>query len=328
MPSSIRVLVVDDYELFRRFVCSTLGTRQDLQVVGEATDGLEAVRMAEELRADMIVLDIGIPTLNGIEAARQIRKLLPESKILFVSQESSADVVQEALSLGALGYVLKTRAGIDLLTTVEAVCQDRQFVSSGLSSHHFTDAKDAHTEIARNHEVQFYSDDGSFLVGLVRFVEAALEAGNMVVVFATESHRKSLLQTLQVHGVDVAAAIGQGLYIPLDTIETLANFMEATGPNRKRFLSIFEPIMNHAENEHKRVAVFGEAVGILCAEGRLKAAIELEQLWNELAQTHSFYVRHAYPMIEELKGEPYATICAQHSAVLPAEHVISSTWSE
>ena len=69
MPSSIRVLVVDDYELFRRFVCSTLGTRQDLQVVGEATDGLEAVRMAEELRADMIVLDIGIPTLNGIEAA-------------------------------------------------------------------------------------------------------------------------------------------------------------------------------------------------------------------------------------------------------------------
>jgi hypothetical protein len=235
---------------------------------------------------------------------------------------------REALSLGALGYVLKTRAGIDLLTAVEAVCQGRQFVSSGLSSHHFTDAKDAHTEIARNHEVQFYSDDGSFLVGLVRFVEAALEAGNVVVVFATESHRKSLLQTLQVHGVDVAAAIGQGLYIPLDTIETLANFMEAAGPNRKRFLSIFEPIMSHAENEHKRVAVFGEAVGILCAEGRLKAAIELEQLWNELAQTHSFYVRHAYPMIEELKGEPYATICAQHSAVLPAEHVISSTWSE
>jgi CheY-like chemotaxis protein len=305
-----------------------LETRPELQVIGRVSDGLEAVHKAEELRPDLIVLDIGLPSLNGIDAARQIRELSPNSKILFLSQETSADLVQEALGLGALGYVVKTHAGTELLVAVEVVCQGRQFVSSGLSSHHFTDAKHAHTEIARNHEVQFYSDDGSFLVGLVRFVEAALEAGNMVVVFATESHRKSLLQTLQVHGVDVAAAIGQGLYIPLDTIETLANFMEAAGPNRKRFLSIFEPIMSHAENEHKRVAVFGEAVGILCAEGRMKAAIELEQLWNELAQTHSFYLRHAYPMIEELKEEPYATICAQHSAVLPAEHVISSTWSE
>jgi len=305
-----------------------LETRPELQVIGRVSDGLEAVHKAEELQPDLIVLDIGLPSLNGIEAARQIRKLSPNSKILFLSQEASADLVQEALGLGALGYVVKTHAGTELLVAVEVVCQGRQFVSSGLSCHHFTDAKHAHTEIARNHEVQFYSDDGSFLVGLVRFVEAALEAGNMVVVFATESHRKSLLQTLQVHGVDVAAAIGRGLYIPLDTIETLANFMEAAGPNRKRFLSIFEPIMSHAENEHKRVAVFGEAVGILCAEGRMKAAIELEQLWNELAQTHSFYLRHAYPMIEELKGEPYAMICAQHSAVLPAEHVISSTWSE
>ena len=114
-----------------------------MQIVGEASDGLEAVQKAEELQPDLIVLDIGLPTLNGIEAARRIRKLSPESKILFVSQESSADVVQEALALGALGYVVKAHAGSELLAAVEAVLQGRQFISSGLSGHYFTDAADA-----------------------------------------------------------------------------------------------------------------------------------------------------------------------------------------
>ena len=131
----VRALVVDDYEPFRRFICSTLRKRPELQIVGEVSDGLEAVQKAEELQPDLIVLDIGLPSLNGIEAARRIRKLSPYSKILFVSQESSADVVQEALRLGALGYVAKTHAGIELLPAVEAVCQGRRFVSAGLAGH-------------------------------------------------------------------------------------------------------------------------------------------------------------------------------------------------
>jgi DNA-binding NarL/FixJ family response regulator len=123
-----RVLVVDDFEPFRRFICLSLKKRPDLHIVGEASDGLEAVQKAEDLQPDLIVLDIGLPGLNGIEAARRIRKLSPDCKILFVSQESSADVVQEALNLGALGYVVKAHAGADLLRAVEAVCQGRQFV--------------------------------------------------------------------------------------------------------------------------------------------------------------------------------------------------------
>lgn len=132
--SSIFVLVVDDYEPFRRFVCSTLGQRPDLQVIGEASDGLEAVQKAEELQPDLILLDLGLPTLNGIAAARQIRKLAPEAKIIFLTQESSADVAQEALSSGASGYVVKAHAGSELLAAVEAVCKGMQFVSSGLGA--------------------------------------------------------------------------------------------------------------------------------------------------------------------------------------------------
>ena len=125
--------MVDDYEPFRRFVYKTLRERQDTHVVGEASDGFDAIRKAEELQPDLILLDIGLPGLNGIEAARQIRKLVPQSKILFVSQESSADVIEEALSLGAMGYVVKAQAGSELLGAVEAVREGRQFVSSGSS---------------------------------------------------------------------------------------------------------------------------------------------------------------------------------------------------
>jgi DNA-binding NarL/FixJ family response regulator len=139
--ASIRILVVDDFEPFRAFVFSMFSKVPELQIICEASDGLEAVQKAEELKPDLILLDIGLPKLNGIQAARQIRKLAPSSKILFLSQESSADVVQEALGLGAMGYVVKAHAGSELLTAVEAVRQGRQFVSIGLSGSNLTSGK-------------------------------------------------------------------------------------------------------------------------------------------------------------------------------------------
>jgi DNA-binding NarL/FixJ family response regulator len=135
VTSAYRVLVIEDYEPFRRFVCSTLEKRPELQIVCEVSDGQDAVRRAGELHPDLILLDVGLPSLNGIEAARQIRKLSHKSKILFVSQESSADVVQEAFRIGALGYVVKVNAGSELLPAVGAVCQGKRFVSAGLARH-------------------------------------------------------------------------------------------------------------------------------------------------------------------------------------------------
>ena len=131
---SMRVLVVEDFAPFRQFVTSTLGKAPDVDVICEVSDGLEAVQKAEELKPDLILLDIGLPTLNGIEAARQIRKLSPESTIVFVSQESSADVVHEALSLGASAYVLKARAAIELLPVVNAVLFEKQSVHDASKS--------------------------------------------------------------------------------------------------------------------------------------------------------------------------------------------------
>jgi len=127
----IHILVAEDFQRFRKFISSTLRARGDSQIICGVADGLEAVRKAEELQPALIVLDIGLPKLNGIEAARRIGKLSPKSKILFLTVESSPDVVQEALRLGG-GYVLKAQAERDLLAAVEAVLQGKRFVSSGL----------------------------------------------------------------------------------------------------------------------------------------------------------------------------------------------------
>jgi two-component system nitrate/nitrite response regulator NarL len=129
----VRILVVDDFTRFRQRICSMLKEVPNLQVVGEASDGLEALHKAEELRPDLILLDIGLPRLNGIEAAQRIHGLYPESRIVFLSMEETAEIVEKAFSVGALGYVAKCDVGTDLLAAVESVRVGRRFVSRSLS---------------------------------------------------------------------------------------------------------------------------------------------------------------------------------------------------
>jgi DNA-binding NarL/FixJ family response regulator len=337
---SVRVLVVDDYEPFRRFVCATLGQRADFQVIGEASDGLEAVQKAEELQPDLIVLDIGLPTLNGIEAARRIRKLSPESKIIVLTQESSADVVQEVFSLGAPGYVVKAHAGSELLAAVEAVCQGRQFVSRGISGHNCTSATDGQVPdqpyrnglpptllprreaIDRSHVVQFYSDDASFLLGFTRFIEAALNAGKAVIVVVTQSHRRSLFQRLQAQGLNLDTAIEQGSVIPLDVAETLSTFMVNGLPDEVRFRKIAGDLVaaaaKAAKGEHHRVAACGECAPTLWTQGQADAAIQVEHLWDEIAKTYKLDILCGYVLNRfqrEQESHVYERICAEHSAV-------------
>ena len=329
--------MVEDFEPFRRFIASTLQKRPELHILCEVSDGLEAVQKAQELKPDLIVLDIGLPTLSGIEAARRIRKLSPESKILFLSQESSADAVQEALGLGARGYVVKAHAGSELLPAVEAVLQGHQFVSSGLSGHWFTDGqardrvlqKEAlrspaprKAETTCSHEAHFYPDDASLLLGFTGFIESALRAGNTAILIATESHRKGLLENLQARGVDLAAAIEQGRYIPLDVAETLSTFMVNDLPDPVRFsksaVDLIEAAAKAAQGEHPRVAACGEYAPTLWARGKADAAIQIEHLWDGISKTYDLDILCGYVLTSfqrEQESDVYQRICAEHSRV-------------
>lgn len=129
----MQILIVEDFEPYRTHITSLLREKPGLQVICEIGNGLQAIQRARELRPDLILLDIGLPGLNGIDAAREILQVTPKSKILFLTQETSSDLVREAFNVGALGYVVKAQAGGELLVAIETILQGNRFVSSGLN---------------------------------------------------------------------------------------------------------------------------------------------------------------------------------------------------
>jgi DNA-binding NarL/FixJ family response regulator len=316
--STIRTLVADDYEDWRRQVRSLLQARPEWQVIAEAADGPEAVQKAEELKPDLILLDIGLPTLNGIEAARRIRQLSPNSKIIFLSTYNSPDVVQAGLGAGAMGYVCKTDVNRDLLPAMDAVLRGKQFVSSSLKEHQFTDT--SVQKAAHRHEVQFYSDDALLLDTFARFITVALKSGRAAIVIITESHRNGLVSRLKVRGIDVDTTTQQGTFIQLDAAKTLSTFMVNDMPDSTRFFPVVGALFEAAAKaaKHSRVVACGECSPLLMAEGKPDAAIRLEQLWDEVGKTFGVDILCGYALSSFHGDEDkhvFQSICAEHSAV-------------
>jgi DNA-binding NarL/FixJ family response regulator len=316
--SPIRILVADDFKAWRRQVLLQFETRPEWQVVAEAADGLEAIQKAEELQPDLIVLDIGLTKLNGIEAARRILQLSPSSKIVFLSQLDDPDIVQAALGTGAQGYVHKTDVRSDFLPAIQAALRDRQFVSRSLKDF----AETSGGKVPHRHEVQFYSDDAVLLDAFARFIAIALKAGNAAIVVATESHRDGLVRRMKTQGLDVDAATRQGTYVQLDVAKALSTFMVNDMPDPARFFEVVRGLVKAAAKAatqgQARVVACGECSPFLLAQGKPDAAIRLEQLWDDLGKTFGVDILCGYALssFRGKEDEPFfQSICAEHSAV-------------
>jgi DNA-binding NarL/FixJ family response regulator len=308
-----KVLVVDDFASFRECVCSILHGTQ-FRVAAQAADGLEAVRKARSCQPDLILLDIGLPSLNGMEVAARVRTLVPAAKILFVSVDSDSDLVTEALSLGA-GYIHKSRIQSGLLPAMEAVLRGEQFVTKNLE---FKGSRD----IPRRHAVQFYSSDSVLLESFGRLLATALESGDAAIVLATKTHREGLVERLQADGFDVDVAIREGTYISLDAADTLSTVMTNGVPDRAGFLEGLTGLIasagKAAKRKHPRIAICAECVGLLCALGNRNAAMRLEQVGNDLLKAHNVDIMCAYPLSSFHNGKDartFQSICAEHTAV-------------
>ena len=132
--SVVHVLVVEDHPVVRRAVCALLSSDPILNVVCEAADGDQAVQKAEELQPDLVLMDISLPGISGIEAARRIRRVSTKSSIIFLSQHDSLQMVKDALNVGGHGYVAKIDAGQELLKAISLVREGKQFVSQRIVS--------------------------------------------------------------------------------------------------------------------------------------------------------------------------------------------------
>lgn len=142
MPAlPLKVLLVDDHELLRRGVAALLAGQAGLEVVGEASDGLTAVHLAEEVRPDIVVMDIGMGEINGFEATRQIHRLRPETEVLILTMHESEHLVRETIAAGARGYVLKSDASQQLIAAVEALGRHEPFFNSPVAARVFEETR-------------------------------------------------------------------------------------------------------------------------------------------------------------------------------------------
>jgi DNA-binding NarL/FixJ family response regulator len=318
-----RVLVVDDYEPWRRHIEASLRGQPHWQIVGEAGDGLEAIATARAVRPDLVLLDVGLPGVNGIQAAGQIRAVDPDVPILFISEHRSWDIVQAAMRAGGSGYVVKAEVGHDLATAMDAVIEGRRFVSAGPLEQVFAKAGDERKDARpRCHEAAVYPDEAALLNHYERFAATALEAGEGAVVVASGARLEAMAQRLRARGVDVDGARREGRYLPADLDETVGACMSEDRLDEQQFRLVATGLLMRTAgatiSDRPRVAAMGDGAALVLETGGLDEATRFEHLWSELADTYHIDVLCGYLTAAPGDGEYHTALqqlCTHHTAL-------------
>jgi two-component system response regulator NreC len=197
----IRILIADDHDIVRAGVRSLLGRQEDIEIVGEAADGREAVRLAEELSPSMVVMDVAMPQLNGIDAAGQILRHDPETKIIILSMYADEEFLVRALTAGVKGYLLKDSVQADLLDAVRAVATGRSFFSPEIADTLAEDYVRALQQKGLKDSYELLTEREREILQLLAEGKSNKEAATVLNVspYTVETHRTHLMQKLNLH---------------------------------------------------------------------------------------------------------------------------------
>jgi two-component system, NarL family, response regulator NreC len=201
--SGIRVLLADDHKMIRAGLRLVLEQQPDLEVVGEADDGREAVAQVKELRPAVVVMDVGMPNLNGIEAAVQIKQAQPETAIVMLSMHSDEGYILRALRAGAAGYILKDSAEADLVAAVRAVAEGKSFFSPKVSKILLEDYMRKLRKTGGEDSYDLLSAREREILQLVAEGKSSKEIANLLhlSVYTVETHRGNIMQKLNLRGI-------------------------------------------------------------------------------------------------------------------------------
>jgi DNA-binding NarL/FixJ family response regulator len=200
---AFRIVIADDHEVVRKGLIALLQAQPDWEVIGEAADGREAVEKAQKLKPDVAILDIGMPSLNGLEATRQILKSNPHAKVLILTLHDSDQVVREVLNAGARGFLLKSDAARDLVAAVEALRRDKTYFTSKVASMvlegYLKGGTAAPATTGRNRLTPREREIVQLLAEGKSTKEVAVALG--LSVKTAETHRSNIMRKLQLHSV-------------------------------------------------------------------------------------------------------------------------------
>lgn len=200
--SVIRVILAEDHTIVRKGLRSLLEGEEDIEVIGEAGDGKEAITLVEQKKPDIVVMDIGMPQLNGLEATRRIKKKFPETKVLILTMHTNEEYVFEILQAGASGYVVKKAAPTELVSALRAVKQGESFLSPSISKKVIDEYLQRSGEAKRRGAFELLTDREREVLQLIAEGNSTRGiAGRLFISTKTvETHRSNLMEKLDLHG--------------------------------------------------------------------------------------------------------------------------------
>ena len=310
-PARPRVLLADDYLPFLESISRLLADAFD--VVAIAGNGHQALDLARRLRPAVVVLDIAMPDLDGFQTVKQLRRDGPETRVVFLTMHRDDELVAAAIHAGAHGYVVKSRAHLDLISAIDHALARRLFVPSLTS---------LTTVAGGRHAVQFHANDSHFLDDVSRFVGTTLRSGGQIVLVTSEATRIGVEQRLQARQMNLAMLAERGQYVAQDSAHALLHVMNDGRPDKGRLAEMIEGLdglrLAFQKGPRSRLTIFGDMSAVLCRDGNFEAALELERIWNELTRALPFFTVCSYPIdcfehSEARKQLP--CVCDEHCAV-------------